>query len=227
MLEEAMTKATTVDTDYDVQTAVQDELDWTPDVDAAGIGVAVEAGTVSLSGEVDNYAELLAAKRAALRVRGVNAVVDNLTVHPNSSWPVTETDIAKEVSRALKWSSNVPDTVKAEIDQSAVTLTGAVDWEYQRQAARRAVQYLRGVQSVDNQITLTPRVSAFDAEARIKNALTRNAQIDAKTISVAVSGNKVTLSGTVRSYAEKKQAGLAAWSSPHVTEVNNQITVHP
>lgn len=222
-----MTKATTVDTDYDVQTAVQDELDWTPDVDAAGIGVAVEAGTVSLSGEVDNYAELLAAKRAALRVRGVNAVVDNLTVHPNSSWPVTETDIAKEVSRALKWSSNVPDTVKAEIDQSAVTLTGAVDWEYQRQAARRAVQYLRGVQSVDNQITLTPRVSAFDAEARIKNALTRNAQIDAKTISVAVSGNKVTLSGTVRSYAEKKQAGLAAWSSPHVTEVNNQITVHP
>ena len=222
-----MTKATTVDTDYDVQTAVQDELDWTPDVDAAGIGVAVEAGTVSLSGEVDNYAELLAAKRAALRVRGVNAVVDNLTVHPNSSWPVTETDIAKEVSRALKWSSNVPDTVKAEIDQSAVTLTGAVDWEYQRQAARRAVQYLRGVQSVDNQITLTPRVSAFDAEARIKNAFTRNAQIDAKTISVAVSGNKVTLSGTVRSYAEKKQAGLAAWSSPHVTEVNNQITVHP
>lgn len=220
-----MTKAT--DTDYDVQTAVQDELDWTPDVDAAGIGVAVDGGTVSLSGEVDNYAELMAAKRAALRVHGVNAVVNNLTVHPNSNWPITETDVAKEVSRALRWSSNVPDTVKAEIDEAAVTLTGAVDWEYQRQAAKRAVQYLRGVESVDNQITLTPRVSAFDAEARIKNALTRNAQIDAKAINVAVSGNKVTLTGIVRSYAEKKQASQAAWSSPHVMEVNNQITVHP
>lgn len=220
-----MSIATPVRSDRDIQTAVQEELEWTPEVDAAGIGVAVEAGTVSLSGEVDSHAELVAAKRAALRVRGVNTVVNDLIVHPKSSWSVTETDIAKEVERALTWSSNVPDTVKAEIKDHAVILTGQVNWDFQRQAAKRAVQYLRGVYSVESRITLTARPSSADTEERIKNALTRNAQIDANTIDAKVSGNKVTLTGTVRSWAEKQQAGQAAWASPHVTEVENHIIV--
>ena len=220
-----MSIATPVRSDPEIQAAVQDELDWTPDVDSAGIGVAVEAGTVSLSGEVDNHAEQLAATRAALRVRGVTAVVDNLEVHPKTEWVVTETDIAKEVQRALKWASNVPDTVKAEIKEHTVTLTGQVSWDFQRQAAKRAVQYLRGVYSVNNMITLTARPSAADTEERIKNALVRNAQLDAKTIDATVSGNTVTLTGTVRSWAEKKQAGNAAWASPHVTDVDNRIVV--
>ena len=220
-----MSIATPVRSDQDIQTAVQDELEWTPDVDAAGIGVAVEDGAVTLSGEVDNYAERLAAKRAALRVRGVTTVVDDLVVHPKSGWTVTETDIAKEVQRALKWAGNVPDTVKAEIKDHAVALTGQVSWDFQRQAAKRAVQYLRGVYSVNNMITLTARPSAVDTEERIKNALARNAQLDAKTIDARVSGNKVTLTGTVRSWAEKQQAGNAAWASPHVTDVDNRIVV--
>ncbi|WP_022886157.1 BON domain-containing protein [Glaciibacter superstes] len=220
-----MSIATPVRSDQDIQTAVQDELKWTPDVDAAGVGVAVEDGAVSLSGEVDDYSERLAAKRAALRIRGVTAVVDDLVVHPKSGWTVTETDIAKEVERALNWASNVTDTVKAEIKDHAVTLTGQVSWDFQRQAAKRAVQYLRGVNSVNNMITLTARPSAVDAEERIKNALTRNAQLDAKTIDATVSGNKVTLTGTVRSWAEKRQAGNAAWASPHVTDVDNRIVI--
>lgn len=220
-----MSIATTTRTDQEIQTAVQDELEWTPDVDSAGIGVAVEDGAVSLSGEVDNYSERLAAKRAALRVRGVTAVVDDLTVHPGSVWTVTETDIAKEVERALRWASNVPDTVKAEISEHHVALIGEVKWDYERQAAQRAVQYLRGVYSVENRITLTARPSAVDTEQRITNAITRNAQLDAKAIEVAVTGNKVTLTGVVRSWAEKRQAGNAAWASPHVADVDNRITV--
>lgn len=220
-----MSIAAPLRSDQEIQTAVQEELEWTPDVDAAGIGVAVEAGTVSLSGEVDSHAELVAAKRAALRVGGVNTVVNDLIVHPKSSWSVTETDIAKEVERALTWSSNVPDTVKAEIKDHAVTLTGEVTWDFQRQAAKRAVQYLRGVYTVESRITLAARPSSADAEERIKNALTRNAQLDANTIDAKVSGNKVTLTGTVRSWAEKQQAGQAAWASPHVTEVENHIIV--
>jgi len=220
-----MSTTTPVRNDQDIQIAVQEELEWTPDVDAAGIGVAVEAGTVSLSGEVDSHAELVAAKRAALRVRGVNTVVNDLIVHPKSSRSITETDIAKEVERALTWSSNVPDTVKAEIKGHAVILTGEVNWDFQRQAAKRAVQYLRGVYTVESRITLAARPSSADAEERIKNALIRNAQIDANTIDARVSGNKVTLTGTVRSWAEKQQAGQAAWASPHVTEVENHIIV--
>lgn len=211
--------------DLDVQTAVQDELQWTPDVDAAGIGVAVEDGTVALSGEVDTYSERLAAKHAALRVQGVTAVVDGLTVHPKATLPVSETDIAREVDRALRGASNVPDSVKAEIEGHRVTLRGEVEWDYQRRAARQVVQYLKGVYMVNNMITITGRPSAADAGERIRKALVRNAQLDANTIDVSVSGTKVTLTGHVRSWAEKRQAGMAAWASPHVTDVDNHIVV--
>lgn len=211
--------------DATVQTAVQDELEWTPEVKPAEIGVAVNDGVVSLSGEVDNYAEKLAATKAALRVRGVTAVVDGLSVHPKTEWPRTDTDIGKEVKRALRWASDVPPTVQAEIEGHHVTLRGSVNWEYQREAARRAVQYLRGVFMVTDAITLTERPSAADAVARIKSALIRNAEVDAEEIEVSVSGTKVVLTGTVTSWAEKHQAGQAAWASPHVTEVDNRIVV--
>ncbi len=220
-----MATAAMARSDQDIQISVQDELEWTPDVDAAGIGVAVEDGTVSLSGEVDTYAERVAATRAALRVRGVNTIVDNLVIHPDSTWNVTDTDIAKEIEHALTWVSNVPDSVKAEVKNHHVTLTGQVNWDFQRQAAKRAVLYLRGVSSVSNLITLTARPSAKDAERLIKSALIRNAQLDANAIDATVSGNKVILTGTVRSWAEKQQAGKAAWASPHVTDVDNRILV--
>lgn len=213
------------DTDLDVRTLVMDELDWTPDVDAAGIGVAVVDGTVTLSGEVGSYVERIAAKKAARRVRGVRTVVDDLTVHPKSSWPVTETDIAKEVERALRAASNVPDDVMADVQGHNVTLSGEVDWDFQRHAAKRAVQYLRGVSTVNSTIRIAARPSGIDAEERIRSALTRNAQLDGKTIHVAVDGNKVTLTGTVKSWTERQQAGNAAWASPHVTDVDNQIMV--
>lgn len=214
-------------TDGDIQTAVQDELEWVPEVDADGIGVAVEDGAVSLFGEVDSYAERVAAAKAALRVRGVNAVVNNLSVHPKSSSPVTETDVAKEVKRALRSASAVPDTVKAEIQGHHLTLSGEVEWDYQRQAAKRAVRQLRGVYLVDNEVTLKERPSADDTEQRITEAITRNAQLDAKAIHVSVDGTTVTLTGTVHSWAERQQANSAAWASPHVMDVTNQLIVTP
>lgn len=220
-----MTSAPPARTDRSIKAAVQDELAWTPDVDADGVGVAVEDGAVSLAGEVDSYPERLAATRAALRVRGVNAVVDNLAIHPDSRFSVSETDIAKEVAHALKWSAKVPDTVKAKIHGHHVTLTGQVQWDFQRNTAVRAVQHLRGVTSVDNRITLSSRPSAADAEHRIKDAFQRNAQLDADNVNATISGNSVTLTGTVWSWAEKRQAEKAAWASPHVTHVNNQIVV--
>jgi VCBS repeat-containing protein len=221
--------STTMNTSHDqaIQTAVQDELQWTPDVDAAGIGVAVEDSGVTLSGEVDDYSELLAAKRAALRVQGVSTIVDNLKVRPNALDRIDETEIAREVSLALTSATNVPSTVKAQVDGGQVILSGEVDWQFQREAAKRAVQYLRGVESVDSRITLTARLSADDAAERIKNALIRNAQLDAHHITVTVLDNNATLTGYVHSWAAKKQAGTAAWSSPHVTEVDNHLEVRP
>lgn len=213
------------DTDLDVQSLVYDELQWTPEVDAAGIGVAVDEGAVTLSGEVESYAERLAANRAAFRVRGVRAVVDNITVHPKGGWPVTETDVAKNVEHALQTASNVPDAVHAQVNEHIVTLTGEVEWDYQRRAARRAVQFLTGVYTVRDEITLSSRPASLDTQERIGRALVRNAQLDARGINVTAAGNKVTLTGTVRSAAERLQAEQAAWASPHVTEVENRITV--
>ncbi|WP_407361163.1 BON domain-containing protein [Microbacterium sp. LBN7] len=213
------------DSDLDVQILVIDELEWTPDVDAARIGVAVADGTVTLSGEVDTYAERLAAKRATRRVRGVRTIVDDIRVHPRSANPVTETDIAKEVNRALARTANVPDAVQAEIDGHNVTLTGEVDWDYQRTAAKRAVQYLRGVYTVNSMITLKARPSAADTEERIRKALVRNAQLEGHGIHVRAEGDKVVLTGTVKSWAERRQAANTAWASPHVTDVDNRIEV--
>jgi osmotically-inducible protein OsmY len=212
-------------TDRQIQAAVEAELEWTPDVDAAGIGVAVDEGIVSLSGEVRNHAENVTANAAALRVRDVTAVVNGLNVHPNSESSVSPTDIGKEVNHALRSTINVPDTVKAEIDGHAVTLTGQVTWDFERRAAKRAVRYLRGVYSVTDRITLTPRPSSVDTAERIKSAIGRNAQLDAKAIKIVAAGDTVTLSGTVSSWAERRQADLAAWSSPHVSEVYNHIIV--
>jgi osmotically-inducible protein OsmY len=222
-----MSTADPVRGDHQIQIAVQDEIEWTPDVDAAGIGVTVEDGTVSLFGEVDSNAERLAAKRAALRVRGVTTLIDNLVVRPKFNWSATDADVARNVTHALDVATNVPDTVKADVKDHDVTLIGQVNWDFQRQAAVRAVQCLHGVRSVHNMMTLTERGApdASDAAERIKEALTRNALLDAAAIDVKVSGTEVTLTGTVQSWAEKNQAGQAAWASPQVTGVDNRIAV--
>lgn len=213
--------------DLAMKGTVEDELEWTPEVDAARIGIAVNDGTVTLTGEIDTLSERIAARKAVLRVRGVRAVVDEMTVHPRAAWPITETDIAKQVDRALRSAVNVPDVVKARIQDHTVTLIGEVDWEYQRVAARHAVENLRGVVRVNSQISLRSRPSGTGTEKRIRDALTRNALLDAESIHVEVEGSDVILSGVVHSWAEKQQAGYAAWSSPHVVHVDNRITVDP
>ncbi|MDQ0210419.1 hypothetical protein BMF89_01395 [Arthrobacter sp. SRS-W-1-2016] len=213
--------------DHDLQQAVLNELDWTPEVDASHIGVAATSGAVTLTGEVPTYSARLAARKAALRVRGVTALADELTVHYLGG-PTTDTDIAEAALSALRANAVVPEgTVTVEVRNHAITLTGNVDWNYEREAAAHAVEHLRGVRSVQNLITLKGRASAFDTKTRVKNAIGRQAALDADRIVVAVDGTEVTLTGRVASWNERKAAGKAAWSSPHVSAVHNQLDVHP
>ena len=213
--------------DRDIQRTVLQELQWTPDVEDAGIGVAVEEGTVALSGEVDSFSERLAATHAALRVRGVTAVIDDLVVRSAHRQQITDTDLAQEAQHALRAASDVPLGVKALVDHGDVTLVGEVEWDHERRAAKRAVQHLKGVQAVTSRITVAARPSAEDAEERIRGAIMRHAQLDAASIDVSITGTRATLTGTVRSWPEKSQAAEAAWASPHVTDVDNRIEVHP
>jgi osmotically-inducible protein OsmY len=213
-------------TDKQIKSAVEAELDWTPGVDAPSIGVSVDDGVVTLSGEVKTFAENLAARRAALRIHGVNTVADAMTLRLTASRQHSDTEIAKSVEHVLEWDADVPaDSVKAAVRDKVVTLTGTVEWHYQREAARRAVERIESVRRVDDQVNLTRRPSAVDAEQRIKNAFARNAILDANAITVTINGTTATLTGRVRSWAEKKQAGLSTWASPHITSVHNELTV--
>jgi osmotically-inducible protein OsmY len=221
-----MSVSTASKTDMDIRERVEKELDWTRQVeDSANIGVAVDNGVVALSGEVSTYSQKVAAAKAALRTRGVTAVANDIVVRYTGR-KSTDAEIAEAARNVLALTVTVPkDSIKIEVRDAVVTLSGVVDWDYQRRAAKRAIENTPSVEGVFSQISLKPRVSAIETESMVKRAILRNASLDAKSISVDVIGNRVVLHGTVASYAEKKQAGLAAWSSPHVTEVDNKILI--
>jgi osmotically-inducible protein OsmY len=214
-------------TDHELKIAIEEELDWTPAVKADRVGVAVNDGAVTLSGEVESYPEKHAAVQAALRVRGVTAIADEIVVE--SPWgSLQDADIAREAGARLDRSVVVPaDAVKATVHDHIVTLSGTVPWQYQREAAQHAVAELRGVREVRNSIILKPPtvVSASSAKSKITSALVRNAQLDANRIQVKVDGQQVELTGVVSSWAERRQAEKAAWSAPGVTKVSNHLVV--
>jgi osmotically-inducible protein OsmY len=213
-------------TDADVRRAVLEELERTPGVDAEHIGVSVRGGTVTLAGEPASAAEAAAARKAALRVRGVTAIADELRVRAGRWGRLSDADVAENVANALRLAAAIPEgVVQATVHDGVVTLTGEVPWDHERQAALRLVEHLAGVRAVHDHLGLTPRPSAADASVRIRRALLRNAALDAQSITVTSDGTEVTLGGTVRSFAEKKQAIQAAWASPHVTAVHDHLRI--
>jgi osmotically-inducible protein OsmY len=215
-------------TDRHLQEQVQNALDWEPSVDAADIGVSVENGVVTLRGDVKTYAEKAAAERVTLKVYGVKAVANDISVRLGDGQQRTDTDIAQAVLAALRWNTMVPkDKVTVAVANGWVTLAGTVDWEYQRQAAANAIRYLAGVRGVTNIVAIKPHVSVGDVKGKIENALKRSAEVDARRINVAVSDDTVTLSGNVHSWFERDEARRAAWSAPGVRAVDDRIAVVP
>jgi osmotically-inducible protein OsmY len=213
-------------TDKQLQQDVAEELRWDPSINEKEIGVAAKDGVVTLSGTVDSYADKYAAERAAKRVRGVRALAEDLTVRVPGDRSRTDTEIAHALVNALAWDVVVPkDRITATVESGWVTLRGGVDWQYQRAAAERAVRYLTGVKGVSNLITVTPKVTAQDVKLRIESALKRNAELDAGRITVDMKDNTVTLTGTVRSWIERRDAERAAWAAPGVTVVDDRLVI--
>lgn len=213
-------------TDSQLQQDVMAELKWEPAVHAAQIGVEVKDGVVTLAGQVGSYAEKLQAERAAQRVAGVKALAVEMKVKLGDYGQRTDADIAQSAKNILCWTSSLPDdAVKVMVEGGWLTLSGDVEWQFQRQDAANSVRYLLGVTGVSNQITIKPTLSATGVKSDIEAALKRRASADAQTISVAVKGGDVTLTGTVHSWDERELATRTAWGSSGVRNVVDKMNL--
>jgi osmotically-inducible protein OsmY len=215
-------------TDLELKRHVEDALTWEPSFDAADIGVSVDNGVVTLRGDIANYAAKSAAERVALGVYGVKAVANDLNVRLIGEYQRTDSDIAQAAVNALQWNTVVPaNRVSITVSNGWITLKGNLDWQYQKDAAARAVRDLTGVLGINNHIIVQPRVTSIDVRDKIEAAFKRSAEIDARRISVTAQDGKVILAGNVRSWAERREAERAAWAAPGVTQVDDRLTITP
>jgi osmotically-inducible protein OsmY len=212
--------------DSQLKQAVLDELAWEPSVDAAHVGVTAHAGVITLSGHVANYAHKQAAEKAAGRVKGVTAVAEEMEVVLPYEIHRSDEDIAVAAADRLFWDSIVPkDRVKVTVEKGWVTLSGSVDWHFQREAADQDVQRLMGVRGVANEIGIKPIVDASNVEDDIEQALHRSWYYDPNSIKVSADGGRIKLTGIVTTWNARQLAGSTAWSAPGATAVTNDISV--
>jgi osmotically-inducible protein OsmY len=221
-------------TDAELQLDVINELKWEPSIKAAEIGVVVKDGVVTLSGYADTYGEKWAVKHAVARVFGIKAVEEELTVRLPDPFQRPDEDIAQAAANALQWNvwlTHMIDRIEVVVENGWITLSGNVDWWYQKNAAGDTVRNLIGVRGLSNDIAIEPKtpipVNEQEVKDKIKSAFQRNAILDARRITVETRSGKVILRGSVRSWAERDQVERAAWAAPGVSEVESHIIINP
>lgn len=213
-------------TDAQLKADIERELEWDTSINSSNVGVAVNRGIVTLSGHLDTYAEKYAIERAVQRVEGVQAVAIELDVKLAPDHKRSDSEIAQAIETAFKWHVFVPgDHVRVKVERGWVTLSGEVDWEYQRSASEKTVRPVTGVVGVTNQITLKAQIPPVDIRNRITEALKRHAEREAKNVEVSVNGSVVTLRGKVDSWPDRMAAQGATWSAPGITQVVNELRV--
>jgi osmotically-inducible protein OsmY len=213
-------------TDAQLKLDVLAELEWEPSVDATKIGVEVSNGVVTLAGHVASFWEKWHAERAAQRVAGVEALAIELDIALPGFAARTDGDIARAAEQALQWVPYLPKyAVKVIVENGRVTLSGEVDWDYQRQAATAAVRYLMGVKGVSDDIAIKSRATSQGVQSDLEAALARRIPADRNGITVRVVAGDVTLSGTVHSWWARELARESAWGTPGVHHVSDKLSI--
>jgi osmotically-inducible protein OsmY len=211
----------------DVRADVEEALAWDPKVDANTIAVSAADGHITLRGTVGSVREKLEAKKAAAGVFGVDAVKDEVQVRLLDDQRRTDAELRADVLQALMLDSAVPATVDARVEEGIVTLLGKVDWQYQREEAERVAANIVDALGVLNGIELThPLPDAGVVDGAIRNAFERMTEVDGSRLVVTAVGGTVTISGQVRTFAERNAALAAAWAAPGVLAVDDQMTVN-
>jgi osmotically-inducible protein OsmY len=210
----------------ELQKDVQNAIKWEPLLHAAEIGVTAKDGVVSLTGVVDCYAKKMEAENAAKKVIGVKALVEKIEVSIPHAWARTNGEIADEVLAALKANWTVPnDKVMVKVENGWITLDGELPWNFQKEAAKKTVNYLLGVKGVTNNITIKSNTNEAIEKADVEAAIGRSWTVDDRDIEVSVSGTTVTLSGTVNSWYQRDEAARIAWNTPGIWHVKNELAV--
>lgn len=220
-----MTVAQLIHTDHRIREAVVQQLEWDPALDFSAIGVTVRDGVVTLTGNVDTYADKLAAERSAKGVRGVRAVANDIEVRLMVEY--LDTDIAADAARALQLRGTVPMNVKVAVHNGRITLTGTVARVFHKTEAEKAVRRIKGVRCIFNHIEIAPSAGVRDLQKRIVDALHRDADLDASNIFVSVDDAIVQLRGTVPTWAQREAAERTAASAPGISSIDNRIVVEP
>lgn len=209
-----------------LQRYVTDELYWDPKLDSKTIAVSVDDGVVTLRGTVGSFREKQHARHDAKSVYGVTDVKNELDVRVLNEHRRTDAELRGDVLQAMMLDSLVPSTIDAKVDNGVVTLTGKANWQFQRDEAESVAGNILGVMGIEDDVDLVPPgPAAHDVEHSIKKAMERNAKLDAESVSVESSDGKITLRGTVSSWADHDEAVAAAWAAPGVTDVKDHILV--
>jgi osmotically-inducible protein OsmY len=203
------------------------EFEFDPSIDGEQIGVAVDKDVICLSGHVTSYTQKLAAIAATRRVKGVHAISESIDVrYPYQTKPADD-QIAQRASDVLAWNVVIPpDSVDVLVHDGWVTLSGNVNWQFQRTAAEDGVRKLVGIVGVKNMIEIRPNVDASDIKVKIQSALKRHAVIEADAVRVSVqNGSRVVLEGNVGNWDERCKVENAAWPTPGVASVDDRMTI--
>lgn len=216
--------------DQEIQSAVSDELAWDCRVDQATVGVHVRSGIVTLSGTVDAWSKRVAAEEAAHRVSGVLDVANDIRVVVPAAGSRTDTQIAEAVRHALEWNVLVPhQQIRSTVSDGVVVLDGEVEYLTQRDDAEKAIRHLAGVRLISNRIAVKTQRSARSADVRaaIHDALERRAAREFERIRVDAEGGVVTLTGSCRSWGDRKAVLGAARGTAGVHTVRDELRLEP